>query len=122
MNQVFANFTITDREVLRFQKAELEQAGDDPPRIEQREWAKISVYLRRETDDRFDFVGNINYVDREGIDRETGTLGLRAIFENPYESLLPGLFVHVRVPFRREGTVILVPLSAVIKRLESRAT
>lgn len=114
-DQVFANFTISDREVLRLQKAELEHAKVDEPNVEQRDWHKIKVFVKREIDDRYAFQGRVDYVDRKGIDVKTGTLGIRALFENESNLLLPGLFVNIRIPYRRDGDAILVPQQAIFK-------
>lgn len=111
-SRVFANFTVSDRESLRLHDAQLEDGVEE---MGQEKWEKIKVLIRREIDDSFNFEGHIDYVDREGIDPETATLGLRAVFQNPDRSLLPGLFVHIRIPVPREGKAILVPQSAVSK-------
>ena len=49
----------------------------------------------------------MDFVD-QGVDTETGTLRLRAVFPNPDPvNLIPGLFVRGRVPLRvREGVLL----------------
>ena len=54
-------------------------------------WRGKKVYLRRETDDGFPFEGELDYVDQAGIEADTGTLGLRASFNNQSRQLPPGL-------------------------------
>jgi RND family efflux transporter MFP subunit len=107
-DQVFANFTVSDREALRLQKMDSE-THPDRAKLEQKDWSEFQVFLRRETDDTFRFQGHINYVDQRGIDPDTGTLGLRAIFENPDDLLLQGMFVHLRIPFGDDVNSLLVP-------------
>ncbi len=106
--RIFANFSISDRELLHYLKSEREvlERGEE---LQETEWRKIPVYLKRETDVGFPFEGKLNYVDSEGIDPKTGTLGLRAIFDNPAEQLLPGMFVTVRIPTGEPAEELLIP-------------
>ena len=43
------------------------------------------------------------------VDASTGTLEVRAIFDNKARGLLPGLFVRVRTPVEKLDKAILVP-------------
>lgn len=110
--RVYANFSISDREMLAFQEA----VGEAPesPSGEQR-WRKATVFLQRESDAGFPFVGRLDYVDQEGVDAATGTLSLRAAFDNEDGSLFPGLFVRVRVPTRTRPAALLIPAGAVLR-------
>ncbi len=108
---IFANFSISDRSLLEFMKArELAQTENQ---IEinsgKDKWRGKKVYLRRETDDGFPFEGELDYVDQAGIESDTGTLGLRASFENIDRQLLPGLFVTVRIPAEESVESLLIP-------------
>jgi RND family efflux transporter MFP subunit len=47
-------------------------------------------------DDRFPFEGYINFIGNT-VDPSTGTIELRALFDNEDNQLFPGLFVRVRV-------------------------
>jgi RND family efflux transporter MFP subunit len=105
--RVFANFNISDREILRYRQAKrasLEQGEQwqDP------DLSEVPAYLSREGDSGFPFEGRLEYVDEEGVDASTGTLAIRAIFENPNGDLFPGLFVHIRVPIDT-SEALLVP-------------
>ncbi len=107
-SQVFANFSVSDREMLRFmrqQRAKL-KPGEE---LEEIDWSTIPVYLQREGDEGFPFQGVLDYVDQEGIDAGTGTLGLRAIFSDKNEGLYPGLFVSVRMPTGDPAAAMLDP-------------
>jgi len=57
--------------------------------------------------------GTVDYINPE-IDPGTGTLRLRAVFANDSVSLLPGLFVKVRVP-KIVVNAILIPEVAVLR-------
>ncbi|MGI9427670.1 MAG: efflux RND transporter periplasmic adaptor subunit [Bythopirellula sp.] len=105
--RVFANFNVSDREILRYRKAK--QAALEPgEQWEDPDLSKVPAYLSRESDRGFPFEGRLEYADEQGIDASTGTLAMRAIFENPHGDLFPGLFVQMRVPIDR-SEALLVP-------------
>ncbi|QDU35938.1 Efflux pump periplasmic linker BepF [Maioricimonas rarisocia] len=108
---IYANFSISDRQALRLQEARLE--GTTPSERADFDLTEIPVYLGRELDQGYPFAGNLNYIDQEGVDQETGTLALRAIFDNPDERLLAGLFVRIRVPVGELEDAVLLPEKAV---------
>ena len=113
-DNIFANFSISDRSLLKFMEARRAalQAGEQ---LDDDGWRGSPVYMRRETDDGFPFAGTMDYLDQAGIQADTGTLGLRAIFENSDGRLLPGLFVTVRVPAAESVPSLLVPESATLR-------
>jgi len=111
-SQIYANFSISDRQLLELKKAR-GSAGER--RASQEEWSQVPVFLRRETDDGFPFEGRLNYVDQEGVKATTGTLSLRAIFDNPSGQLFPGLFVRVRMPIAEQPDALIVPARAVLQ-------
>lgn len=69
------------------------------------------VELRTEVDDGWPHRGRIDYAD-PAVDAETGTLRIRAVFDNATRQLLPGLFVRIRVAGRRLEDALLVPEEA----------
>lgn len=58
-------------------------------------------------DDRFPFEGYIDFIGNT-VDPSTGTIELRAVFENTDLGLFPGLFVRVRVMAEDESDALLV--------------
>ena len=57
--------------------------------------------------------GRLSFVDN-AVDSTTGTILLKAIFENPTEALWPGQLVNVRLRLFIEKQVITVPSEAVV--------
>ena len=53
-------------------------------------------------------MGHMDYAAPQ-VDASTGTLEVRAIFDNKARGLLPGLFVRVRTPVEKLDKAILVP-------------
>lgn len=117
--RIFANFSISDRDLLEFMKARtraMEANEDVDENSDEGRWRGSPVYLRRETDDGFPFEGGLDYVDQSGIQAKTGTLGLRAVFDNAAGQLLPGLFVTVRLPAAgKEFESLVIPESATMR-------
>jgi RND family efflux transporter MFP subunit len=114
-DQIFANFSISDREVLRYAESKRGSASGEDKTKEDR-WRGQKVYLRRETDQGFPFEGQLDYVDQAGIESSTGTLGLRAKFDNTNRELMPGLFVTVRIPMADDSfESLVIPESALLR-------
>ena len=110
-SSIYVNFNISDREALRLQQARLDENDGQPQ--EEGSYKDVDAFLKREIDDSFKFKGKLDYVDQEGVDQETGTLAVRAKFENSNDKILPGLFVRIRVPIGEVSDAILVPERAV---------
>ncbi len=113
-SRIYANFNISDREVLKLQKATRDRAaeGQQDARVGYRH---MPALLHREIDEGFPFRGQLDYLDEEGVDQSTGTLAARALFENPADLLLPGLFVRVRVPVGELPDALLIPEQALVR-------
>ena len=60
---------------------------------------KIPVEMGLEGDTGYPYKGRGNYKQNE-MDRSTGTLEVRAIFNNADMFLMPGLFARIRIPHR----------------------
>ena len=107
-NPIWANFNISERNLLRLQKTS--------ERPEDFDITKIKAFLQRAGDEGFPYEGNLDYADPE-VDQGTGTLAVRAIFNVPADMppLIPGLFVRVRVPTRELSDAKLIPEQAVAR-------
>lgn len=105
-DQIYANFNVSDRSILRLQQAARERGEERP---DDDKYRSIPAYLRRELDDGYPFTGHLDYIDQEGVDQATGTFSLRAVFDNPEDLILPGLFVRIRVPVGEPQDSLLIP-------------
>jgi RND family efflux transporter MFP subunit len=102
---IYAYFSISERALLQLSDSteEVREEEDRLARIRE-----IPVELGRSNDEGYPFQGSLHFVD-PGIDPETGTLLLRAIFENPQPlRLFPGIFARGRLPIRTREGVLLV--------------
>lgn len=101
--KVRAWFTIPDRIYLAFVEdrrasGEATDAGDVLPEVE----------LAREIDEGFPIRGRVDYVDPQ-VDVETGTLRVRATFDNAEGLLKGGLFVRIRLRTGELADAVVVP-------------
>lgn len=70
--------------------------------------SEVPVELGIPGQDGFPVVGKLDY-SAPRIDAATGTLKTRGIFQNSDRSLLPGMFVRMRIPVAEKADSLLVP-------------
>ncbi len=103
---IFAYFSLNERDLLRAQRES--RKGQIEARDEQREEKPIVVELGLPDDDGFPYSGVYDFADLT-VDPGTGTLLLRAVFDNPEPwALFPGLFVRLRIPLEERPNSLLV--------------
>jgi RND family efflux transporter MFP subunit len=104
---IYVNFNVSEQDVLRV-RAALAQRGIRPSEIK----GKIPVEVGLQTEEGFPHKGVLDYASPT-VNTSTGTLAVRAVFENKNRALLPGFFVRVRVPMLQdEKPALLVPDTA----------
>jgi RND family efflux transporter MFP subunit len=72
----------------------------------------VSVQLKLIDETDFTHQGRMDFVDNV-IDRSTGTIRGRAVFDNPNGVFTPGMFARVRVPASAPYEALLVPDAAI---------
>ncbi|WP_414828219.1 efflux RND transporter periplasmic adaptor subunit [Alteromonas sp. H39] len=70
------------------------------------------VAMRRANDEDYRFWGNINFVDNQ-VNANTGTIRVRAVFDNSDETLLPGMFAHLKLAGQTREAGILISEKAI---------
>jgi membrane fusion protein, multidrug efflux system len=106
IDPIYVYFTINERDLLRVIERQKRSAG---PTIEQR---RIPVYFGMANEDGYPHEGRLDFASIN-VAPTTGTLQLRGIFPNPNRTILPGLFVRIRVPALQQRDALLVPGDAV---------
>jgi RND family efflux transporter MFP subunit len=106
IDPIYVYFTINERDLLRVIERQKSTAG---PAIEQR---RIPVYFGLANETGYPHEGRLDFASIN-VAPTTGTLQLRGIFANPDRTILPGLFVRVRVPARQQRDALLVPGDAI---------
>jgi RND family efflux transporter MFP subunit len=84
---------------------------DDPDALERKPTVSVLVGTAAD-EDRFPFEGTIDFIGNT-VDPTTGTIELRAVFENEDQQLFPGLFVRVRVMATQAQDALLIDERAV---------
>lgn len=106
IDPLYVNFTQPAADVLRLRAAiargQFKQAGPDA----------ASVTLHLEDGSTHPLPGKLLFSDLS-VDPSTGQITLRAIVPNPKKSLLPGLFVRVRIEQAQAPGAMLLPQQAV---------
>ena len=71
----------------------------------------VSIILTLSDGSTYEKEGSIEFVDNR-VDETTGTVTMRAVFENPDELLVPGDYVNVTIRVNKPNKVMLIPQSA----------
>ncbi|MBY3365573.1 efflux RND transporter periplasmic adaptor subunit [Rhizobium laguerreae] len=90
VDPIYASFNASEEMVTRA-LAQLPQTDSALPAVEQ-----IPVEVGTLTDSGTPIKGKLQLIDNE-VDASSGTIGVRAVFDNPGGRLIPGQFVRVRM-------------------------
>jgi RND family efflux transporter MFP subunit len=96
-------FTFDEASFLKYERAAKQ-------RQELADGTKVALKLIDEND--YEHAGRMDFIDNV-IDRATGTIRGRAVFDNPTGLFTPGMFARVRVPGSPAYEALLVPDAAV---------
>lgn len=97
-------FTFDEASFLRYER--LAENGRDSPGM------TAPVRLKLIDEGEFAHAGRMDFVDNV-IDRQTGTIRARAVFDNPNGLFTPGMFARVQVPGSSPYEALLVPDAAI---------
>ena len=97
---MYAYFTVSERALLYYQ----EHSKAKEFSLDTRQ--KAFLGLSNQAD--YPYKGNIDYVDNR-LQATSGTMQVRAVFNNENHWLLPGLFARISVPLGQEENALLVP-------------
>jgi membrane fusion protein (multidrug efflux system) len=101
-NPIFVQFSISESDYLHFMTVQNMQSEHNP----------INVTITLADGKEYPFSGQIVEVDRE-LANNTGSLIMKAIFPNPSELLMPGMFARVKLTGEVIPNATLVPQRAV---------
>ncbi len=99
---IYAYFNLKSAEFLKLKKQDLSS-----------DLSNMEVRVQLADGTLYDEIGKVEFVDNE-VNQTTGTITLRATFENANELLVPGDFVSVSVKSITPKSVMLLPQSAVL--------
>lgn len=115
----YVSIDVSESDVLAVRRERDKNAApnaNEPGQISPGVWRPCELSLADESD--FKYKGRVDYVAPE-MDRQTGTLLVRTMYENKDESLLPGLFARVRFPMS-STKAMLVPEAALLSDQQGR--
>lgn len=102
LDPIHVSFAISDTDMLHIRK-QIRARGMAPEDLQQ-----ITVEAATKVDEGFPYRGKIDYVAPQ-TDAGTGTLSVRALFDNKERDLLPNLFLRLRIPMGPAKDGLLVP-------------
>jgi RND family efflux transporter MFP subunit len=100
---IYAYFNVSETQVLLI-KDMLRKQGRT---FKQTDLPSIPAELGLQSEEGYPHKGHLDYVSPQ-LDASTGTLQVRALFDNKDKAMLPGFFVRVRVPIRQDVKALLV--------------
>ena len=106
LDPIHVYFTADERAFLRYQRLSVE--GTRPSSRN----APNPVQMQLADEEGFPHHGHMDFVDNQ-VDRATGTMQGRAVFENPENFLTPGLFARIRLLGRGPYQALLIPDAAI---------
>lgn len=101
-SQIYVWFTAPDRVLLEYLRDGADKGEQAYPEVD----------MATEIDDGFPHRGIVDYID-PAVDPQTGTVRVRALFDNPEMRLTDGLFVRVRIASQTLPDSIVVPETAI---------
>ena len=102
IDPIFAQFTISENEYLKFMTVQSMQANHNP----------MEVTITLADGKEYPFAGRIVETDRE-LANNTGSLVMKAVFPNPSGLLMPGMFARVKLTGETIPNALLVPQRAI---------
>ena len=104
VDPIYVNFQVEEAVYLNYQQKHQNDAGPEA--------APIDLHLRLPNNTQYDQAGKLDFADTK-IDQGTGTVELRAVFNNPNKLIMPGMFVTLIVESQDKQEMVLVPQAAV---------
>jgi RND family efflux transporter MFP subunit len=106
-NKLYAYFDVDERTYLDLGVPTSPGASSSVEKLQ------FPVLLRLANEEQFSRTGVVNFVDNK-VNANTGTIRMRAVFDNTEGALRAGLFVRIRLPIGSPYQATLVPDEAVL--------
>ena len=106
LNPIDVTFNLSETDMLPIRR-DLRRRG-----LTVAELGPIPVEVGTQIESDYPHHGTLDYVSPQ-VDPQTGTLALRAVVDNANLSLLPGLFVRIRLATATKQNALLVPAAAI---------
>ena len=113
VNPIAVQFSVSENELLNFQQSVMENQQDALPPDQMVPQATLTLSNGMKLSEV-----SKNYVMDREVSQSTGTITMKAIFENTEHVLLPGMFARVTLTSPLQQDVLLVPERAVQQVLD----
>jgi membrane fusion protein, multidrug efflux system len=108
---LYVNFTLSEPQFLAIRRSTA-RAGRPVSSSNLEFLSTIPIEIGLQDEDGYPHKGHLDYVSPQ-VDPSSGTIAVRAIFDNKDDALLPGLFVRVRGPIARQNNALLTRNDAI---------
>jgi RND family efflux transporter MFP subunit len=108
---IYVNFTLSEPQYLAIRRSNA-KAGLPISSSDLTYLSTIPIEIGLQDEEGYPHKGHLDYVSPQ-VDPSTGTIAVRAIFENKDKSLLPGLFARVRGPIGHQDKALLTRSDAI---------
>ncbi len=99
---VKVDFQLNELDLLRLMKSEP---------VKNKKFSSVPVELRFQNGEKYPLTGRLDSFDNQ-VSQATGTFKIRAVFDNPRERLIPGMYVKIRIRSGEAKTTAAVPRAA----------
>ena len=106
LDPIYVNFQMNETDYLKIMRYWEAHRGEFTDKKD-----IFKVYLTLSDNQTYNHPGNIDFIDRE-INPQTGTIALRAVFQNPEALIKPGTFANVQLILMEQDNGIIIPQSA----------
>lgn len=114
LNPIYVDITQPSKDILALR----EQIDNEQSNKSGETTAKVQLLL--ENDRVYEHEGELKFSE-VSVNESTGSVTLRAVFENPDDKLLPGMFVQARLEQGVRQNAILVPQLGVTRNVQGEA-
>jgi membrane fusion protein, multidrug efflux system len=111
VDPLYVNFTVSEPQVLAMRRS-VAKSGRPLNRKDLTFLPTIPVEIGLADEEGYPHKGHLDYISPQ-VDFSSGTVAMRAIFENKDNALLAGLFVRVRVPIAHQDNALLTRNDAI---------
>ena len=105
---IYVYFNVSARDALRIREAMRKQGVAPNANV-----GSAPVFVGLENESGYPHEGVLDFRDNR-VSSSTGTIQLRALFQNTDKALFPGLFTRVRLPLGKPGPHLVIPNAAVL--------
>jgi RND family efflux transporter MFP subunit len=112
VSPIYVYFHIEEPALLKYLDLDWRSGRDRLPSLIKDLKIPVEIGLASQQES-FPYAGTLDFLDNK-VDRGTGTICARGVFDNSKQNLTPGLYVRVRVPIGKPHRAVLVSDRAIV--------